>query len=269
MRTPSAWPTAQPEYSAFQGIVETFAPISLAEMDAVALLDRIDLKFLLTPDQLLAMLAPLAQSYRALSVNHVRLNRYRTLYFDTPNFAFYHVHHNGSQGRFKVRFRSYVDSELTFFEVKGKNNKGRTFKRRLRVPQIETSLDDRANDFLCATLPAPVPPLEAKLWNNFVRVTLVDAAQTERLTIDWNINFSTQGWHTQVPNLVIAELKQRSYGRGSHVLHLLHTLRAGELSFSKYCIGTALHYPHLKQNNFKPIFLRMHKLGAIPISSTI
>src|SRR4029079_15120807 len=87
MKLPGAWPTAVPQYNAFQAAVETFAPISLEEMDAVALLDRVDLKFLLTPKQLMAVLAPLAQVYRVLSVNTVRLNRYRTLYFDTPNFA--------------------------------------------------------------------------------------------------------------------------------------------------------------------------------------
>jgi hypothetical protein len=269
MKLPGAWPTAVPQYNAFQAAVETFAPISLEEMDAVALLDRVDLKFLLTPKQLMAVLAPLAQVYRVLSVNTVRLNRYRTLYFDTPNFAFYRTHHNGNQERYKVRFRTYVDSDLTFFEVKGKNNKGRTLKHRLSVPQVLTALDDSVSDFLRATLPAPVPSLEAKLWNNFVRVTFVDINQTERLTVDWNISFSTQTSDTQVPNLIIAEVKQQGYGRRSHFLRQLHMIRAEELSFSKYCIGTALHYPHLKQNNFKPIFLRMHKLGAIPISSTI
>ena len=91
-------------------LVQKFAPITLKEMDAVALLNRIDTKFVLTNRQLLDALAAVQQDYRVLSVNGQRLNHYRTLYFDTPDFDLYRLHVNGRADRYKVRTREYTDS---------------------------------------------------------------------------------------------------------------------------------------------------------------
>lgn len=260
-------PTASHD-ALISAVVEQFDPISLQEMDAVALLNRVDVKYILTPAQLLAALAPLRATYRVLDVSEVRLNRYQTLYLDTPEFGLYRDHHNGSQNRYKVRFRTYVDSNLTFFEVKWKNNKGRTLKSRLRVAQPQPQLDSALDEFLATVLPAATPALEAKLWNSFTRITLVNTAQIERLTLDFDLWFAAGGRTTQVPNLVIAEVKQTGFSRHSEFIRRMHSVRAEQMSFSKYCIGAALHYPLLKQNNFKPAFLRLRKLGATPLSST-
>jgi hypothetical protein len=256
-----------PSTAAINATVEQFDPISLREMDAVALLNRVDVKYILTPEQLLAALAPLRHSYRVLNVEEVRLNRYQTLYFDTPEFDLYRVHHNGSQSRYKVRFRTYMDSGLTFFEVKAKNNKGRTLKSRLRVPQPQPQLDETFEEFLQTVLNRPTPTLEAKLWNSFTRVTLVSTTQVERLTIDFDLSFAGGERTTRVPNLVIAEVKQNGFTRRSEFVHRMHSVHADQMGFSKYCIGAALHYPHLKQNNFKPIFLRLRKMGVTPQST--
>jgi hypothetical protein len=269
MNSAAAPPAAHflPSTATISATVEQFDPISLREMDAVALLNRVDVKYMLTPEQLLAALEPLQTAYRVLDVNEVRLNHYQTLYFDTPDFALYRVHHNGSQSRYKVRFRTYVDSGVTFFEVKAKNNKGRTLKSRLRVAGQQFQLDEAFDEFLHAALNGARPPLEAKLWNSFTRITLVSTTQIERLTIDFDLCFSGGDCITRVPNLVIAEIKQEGFARRSEFVHRLHTVHADQMSFSKYCIGAALHYPHLKQNNFKPIFLRLRKMGATPVST--
>ncbi len=108
-----------------------YAPISLKEMDAVALLNRTDTKFVLSTDQLLQALAALQHDYRILSVAGQRLNHYRTLYFDTPNFDLYNLHVNERSDRYKVRSREYTDSRRSFLEVKHKTNKGRTIKERI------------------------------------------------------------------------------------------------------------------------------------------
>ena len=95
-------------------ILTGFNPISLAEMDEVKLMNRSDTKFVFSQKTLLNIL-PLIQSfYKVLEVDGVRLSSYKSLYYDTDDFQFYHQHHNGKTNRNKVRFREYVDSGLTF-----------------------------------------------------------------------------------------------------------------------------------------------------------
>ena len=54
----------------------------------------------------------------------------------------YLIHHDRHLVRDKVRVRTYVDSHLTFCEVKHKNNKGRTKKKRIAVEPIPNILDN-------------------------------------------------------------------------------------------------------------------------------
>src|SRR5690348_11438069 len=79
----------------WQRLLSRFAPIGLGQMDAVALQNRTDTKYLLSGAQLARALSALAGQYRALEIGGVRLSAYETLYFDTPDFALYLQHHAG------------------------------------------------------------------------------------------------------------------------------------------------------------------------------
>lgn len=116
-----------------EGLLEGYAPISLAEMEVVSLLKRVDTKYVLHIGQLFQALSGLRDRYRVLEVQGRRLNCYHTLYFDPPDFQLYHQHHNGQRSRYKVRSREYVDSQLVYLEVKCKNNRDQTVKSRLRT----------------------------------------------------------------------------------------------------------------------------------------
>jgi hypothetical protein len=256
-------------YPAIAAIADQFAPISLAEMDAVALLSRVDQKYILTSVQVGQVLQRLTDHYWILEVAQTRLQHYYTLYFDTATFTLYQQHHNGGQNRHKVRFRQYVDSQQVFLEVKSKTNKGRTLKTRQHVAAVTPELEPAMQAFVAAALPIATPALEPKLWNRFVRLTLVSKQHIERLTLDLNLSFGVGRQSCAFSHLAIAEVKQESAGRQSAFVQQMRALHALELNFSKYCIGAALHYPHLKQNNFKPVFLYMQKLGAAALSSTI
>ncbi|MBA3971684.1 MAG: VTC domain-containing protein, partial [Bacteroidetes bacterium] len=113
-------------------ILTEFTPITLKEMDNVKLMDRTDTKFVFKQDQLADFLEEMKGDYSVLDVIGKRISRYESLYFDTTGFDLYHSHHRGKPSRFKIRFRKYVESELHFFEVKFKNNKGRTIKDRVK-----------------------------------------------------------------------------------------------------------------------------------------
>ena len=103
--------------------------------------------------------------------------------------------------------------------------------------------------------------LVPKVENHFESITLVNMAKTERLTIDCHVKF--HHWETDIEDtfdrLVIIELK-RDGNVYSPVKSMLRELRIKPSGFSKYCIGSALTKPTLKQGNFKPRFVRIKKL---------
>ena len=153
--------------------------ITLDEMSAVKLMNRIDTKYVVTEDQLRAILLGIRNSYYAQEVEGNRLSPYSTVYYDTPELTMYLIHHDRHLVRDKVRVRTYVDSHLTFCEVKHKNNKGRTKKKRIEVEPIDNILENPdAVAFLAKKQPYPVETLSPHLVTIFDRFTLVNYEKT-------------------------------------------------------------------------------------------
>ena len=59
-----------------------FDKITLAEMNSVSLMKRVDTKFILNESQLLEVLSKLYDDYKILEIDQERLMKYSTLYFD-------------------------------------------------------------------------------------------------------------------------------------------------------------------------------------------
>jgi len=93
----------EPAIARLKRLLACCEPISLAEMDGVSLLNRTDTKYVMGVSQLCRALQQVAGQYRVLEINCTRLNHYRTVYYDTPDFALYQQHHNGLRTRYKVR----------------------------------------------------------------------------------------------------------------------------------------------------------------------
>ena len=138
-------------------------PISLSEMEDVELLNRFDTKYMIHIDRLIEILALIKNDYRILEVKGVRLNRYNNLYFDTPDYKFYLTHHNKKANRLKIRCRSYVDSNVSFFEVKKKNNKDKTEKSRISTEGISENINDQQQQLIKQIAPGLNPKLLLKL----------------------------------------------------------------------------------------------------------
>ena len=156
-------------------IVQGMKPITLDEMSAVKLMNRIDTKYVVTEAQLQAILSGIRDHYYAQEVEGNRLSPYRTVYYDTPELTMYLIHHDRHLVRDKVRVRTYVDSNLTFCEVKHKNNKGRTKKKRIAVEPIPNIIDNpEAAAFLAQKQPYEVDTLSPHLVTAFDRITLVN-----------------------------------------------------------------------------------------------
>jgi len=117
-------------------ILQQFDPITLEEMSGIRLMNRIDTKFVTTLPVLMQLLQMAQGEYRVQEIGQERNMRYDTTYFDTLDFNMFHVHQTGHTGRQKLRFRTYVSSNLQFMEVKTKNNHGRTKKKRIQVTDM-------------------------------------------------------------------------------------------------------------------------------------
>jgi hypothetical protein len=248
---PSGLASRIPASADFRRLLDQFEPSGLAQMDAVALLDRTDTKYVLQTSQLYTALAALRTDYRVLDIDGGRVHPYQTLYFDTNDFAMYMRHHAGRPQRYKVRSRQYVDSHRSFLEVKIKTKKDRTSKRRIETGELVTHFTPEASSFVGANVPLDAQALEPKLWNSFMRITLVNKQEPERLTLDLDLRFDDGRRRFDLPGVAIAEVKQEGVNRHSDFVRQMRAMAIHSTGFSKYCIGTALLYPGVKHNNFK------------------
>ncbi|MEI6574902.1 MAG: polyphosphate polymerase domain-containing protein [Bacteroidota bacterium] len=245
-------------------ILRNFDPISLREMDKVSLMERKDSKYVFNVSKLPDLLAKTFSEYFILEVNEFRLNQYKTLYYDTNDFEFYHQHLHGSYGRDKIRFRTYVCSDHHYFEIKNKNNKELTQKKRVRTTEDDINIKGKAEAFLTAESCYNKENLNPKIWVNYSRITLVNKDLSERLTLDVNLEYEFEGKNKTFPELVIAELKHNKNDHSSFN-RLMRSEHIRESSFSKYCMGIVFLYPELKSNRFKPILLHLNKLCHVAI----
>jgi hypothetical protein len=221
-------------------LLAEFEPTTLAGLESVSLLNRVDTKFLLSASRLGALLADLARDYLVLDVDGRRLHQYRTLYFDTPGFDLYRQHHAGQAVRYKVRSRVYLDSGLAFFEIKAKDERGRTMKHRVGTDTLLTELTPEAAVLLAEHAAPRERLVEPKLRNDFLRVTLVGKQCAERVTLDLGIQFECDGRMAILPGAVIAEVKQSGVDEGSPFMQRMREADRAPTSVSKYCVGVAL-----------------------------
>lgn len=247
-------------------IITQYEPITLEQMSGIKLMNRTDTKFVTTEAVLCELLRMAQKQYFAQDIDGERISPYFTSYFDTKENDMFIMHQNGHLNRQKVRIRSYVSSGLNFLEVKTKNNHGRTKKKRVAMqnfdpvnPQHDIVFRKQNDEFvtydkfLCEHLRYQADSISQQLENRFNRITLVNKARTERLTIDTSLRFHNlvTDQRCDLTGLAIIELK-RDGQQPSPILELLNLLRVKPQGFSKYCMGQAFTNPNLKQNRFKP-----------------
>jgi len=243
-------------------VLGRFESVSLAEMDGVALLDRRDTKYVVALADALAVLGEARDAYRVLEIDGRRVHRYRTVYFDTPGMALFRAHHRDEPGRFKVRCREYVDSELTLLEVKLRDKRGRTAKRRLPTGHLVEAIGEHERPFLAKHGALPEAGLSPRLRNEFERVTLVSKTREERLTVDFGLTFAAEGETVALPGLVVIEVKEPGGVRESAFAAVLRQRHIRPRRFSKYCVGVALTGSGVKHNLFKPDLRFVARIGG-------
>ena len=75
-------------------ILQKFSPISLEEMKAVKLMNRIDTKYLVARERLPEILSRLTGHFYVQELASHRIAHYHTLYYDTTDVQMYHLLRN-------------------------------------------------------------------------------------------------------------------------------------------------------------------------------
>lgn len=249
-------------------LTESFPPISLDALNRkAAMLERLDNKYVV-PVSVLAQAVPgFARLFDVLEIDGRRAFTYDTCYFDDPACHCYYDHHQGRRKRVKVRVRRYVDARLCFVEVKLKDKRGITVKKRLRVDYEQYGrLGDEGLAHVEHSHQALYGEpfgraLEPVLEMTYRRVTLVAKEGGERMTIDHGISFLREDGRCETdPDVFVVETKSANgNGLADAVLRALHEHPTAGVS--KYCAGMAATGAVRRINRFRPA---LKKLGAMP-----
>ena len=247
-------------------ILQDFPPITLSEMNGISLMNRIDRKYLTDSWVLEDILKDaLRDGYRVFEQEGERLHAYDSIYFDTPDLKMFTDHRRGKADRQKVRTRKYVETDQCYLELKRKNNHGRTRKNRISIPSAQFAdyrKSARAAAWLTENLGVEAGSLIPSLETVFRRITLVNEALTERLTIDTCVrfrNFRTAS-EKDLGQAVIIELKQDGRTR-SRMQEILLSHRVKPERMSKYCVGLVMTDPGLLPGKFKQKVRAIEKIN--------
>jgi hypothetical protein len=226
--------------------------IPLSEMSLVKLMNRTDVKYIVNANLVPTLMRRAAKDYFIQEINGKFIAKYDTIYLDTNELHFFRAHMNGKLNRFKWRIRTYIESNLSFLEVKNKSKTDRTEKSRIVIEKADSLILDPAASFIINTSCTDPNLLVKVLQNNFNRLTMVNVDKTERLTIDFNISFKNRlnGKTAHFPNLCIIEIKQERFSE-SHINQYLNDMRIKKAGISKYCLGIAMTADNVKGNLYK------------------
>jgi len=247
-------------------LVNPFSPVGLKQLNSkAAMLERLDNKYVVRETVLRQAVAELASHFDILEIGGKRSFIYETYYFDDDKNTSYFDHHQGRRQRFKVRVRKYTDAQICFVEIKLKDKRGITVKKRMDYTVEKYGvLDERAwthihsayrdlygRDFGYALMPA----IEVR----YQRVTLVAKDGGERMTIDFGLSFSGNNRsHSIDENTFVVETKSANgNGIADKILRGLHQHPTKRCS--KYCVGMAVLQQVQKHNKFLPA---LRKLGS-------
>jgi VTC domain len=226
---------------------------TLAEvLERSALQARIDRKYLVPIERFAELAARLPATWAVLEIGGLRGFAYESVYFDTPDLLTYRQHLQGRRRRYKVRTRTYLDSEDCMFEVKLKGRREQTVKARLPYPVADrTCINPQARAFLAAQLQQaygqPVPRLAANVTTAYRRTTLVDLQHGTRLTYDVDLTCTGGGKVAAgLSRHVLVETK--CHGPLGDADLALRGLGLRPVELSKYCVAVALLHPGIRAN---------------------
>ncbi|PZF88905.1 molecular chaperone [Micromonospora endophytica] len=249
--------------------VDRLPPIGLDRLiGQAALLTRVDRKYLPPVADLPTLLGPLTGRAEVLQIDGQRQFSYQSVYFDTPDLGSFHAAARRRRHRYKVRLRSYLDSDRHVVEVKTRGRRGITIKHQLPCAdtaqwaagsraglagEIRTHVDAVLADAGFRTTGLPLRPV---LSTTYRRTTLFLPAAGSRVTIDVDLGWTLpDGTGLRVPHRAVVETK--SPGGTSAVDRLLWSAGHRPCVISKYATGLAVLRPELPANRWQPALRRL------------
>lgn len=232
------------------------------------MLERRDNKYVVAEAVLREAVPALAAHFDILEIDGRREFVYDTCYFDDPAHTSYFDHHRGRRQRCKVRIRRYVDAGMCFVEIKLKDKRGITVKKRLDYTVAKYGwLDHRAwrhvrtayRDLYGREFSQALEPV---IRMRYRRTTLVAKQGGERMTIDRGLVFTgPSGARAVDDGLFIIETKSgNANGVADKILRSLHQHPTKHCS--KYCVGLAALQEVAQHNNF---LAALRKLDIVPM----
>ncbi|GIF01373.1 polyphosphate polymerase domain-containing protein [Paractinoplanes rishiriensis] len=221
-------------------------PISLTELTEKAELQvRVDRKYVLPLAAAHALIPHLDRATRVLEIAGMRIFNYKSVYFDTPDLVSFRLTAHRRRRRFKVRTRTYLDSELCFLEVKTEGYRGGTVKSRLPYHMSHEETVEPGRSFVDSVLgERPDLNFAPTLLTHYRRTTLYQPAGHSRATIDTDLTWTdVDGRMLGVPDIAVVETKTGS--AASPVDRMLWARGHRPVSISKYATGLAALRPDL------------------------
>ena len=187
-----------------------WASISLQDMNKQAAMQtRVDRKYIVDAETAVKVLSTLDADASVMEIKGQREFAYDSVYFDTPQMQSYHSAAYSLKGTFKIRTRSYLDSELTFLEVKTDGEQNITVKKRIPysfeqrdrlTPEAYTYISEVLGDILAGL----VHKLEPVLTTGYHRTTVFLPRSEQnpvvsRMTVDTNLT-----WTPMSENILMA-----------------------------------------------------------------
>ena len=236
--------------------INDYRTVSLDEIEAVKLMNRVDTKYIVETETIIRLLDELTDDYLVLEIASQRFGQYRSIYYDTADLQMFFAHITTCNPHFKVRKRTYSQNGMQFLEVKHKKANGRTLKKRLPI-ENETVLSDR---FVAEHTPFRTEDLHPKLDSRFNRITLVNRERTERVTLDFDLQFHSFD-ATITPlfrHAAIVEVKQEKI-TDSVIARRLKEENIRSSGMSKYCLGMLLINKNISYKMYKTKYVKFLK----------
>ncbi|WP_243075491.1 VTC domain-containing protein [Microbacterium sp. SS28] len=240
--------------------LEGFGPVTLDELvtDA-ALLTRVDRKYIVPARDAARLLAALDPATRVLEIDGSRDFAYESVYFDTPDLLSFRMAAQPRRRRFKLRTRSYLDTDAAYLEIKTRGARGTTVKERTEYdPRSRRVLTDGARDDIADAFDAigvdgdRAGELAATLTTRYRRTTLLASDGLGRATIDTHLRWDEPGGAGfALPEVVIVETK--SPAAASRIDRLLWRAGHRPATVSKYATGLAALHADLPHNRWNRV----------------
>jgi len=238
-----------------------FTSITLDELNTkAAMLERNENKYVFALADLSAALADLQKEFDILTIEGKQEFMYETIYFDTKDHLCYRQHTQKARKRFKARTRRYVDADLCFFEVKLKDLRGKTNKKRIVYTHKEHgTLNTNSHQLLAKSFKNIYKQdfmhrLVPSTKMTYKRITLVAKKGGERMTIDYSLTFYDTKTKKKVytpKDFIIIETKSATGNGIADKIFKKHRQRS--TSCSKFCLSKIMLKHVDKYNTFLPL----------------